>query len=51
MEVWTLDGPLLRNAGERREYQVRAIEAAQPIGEHDVVELLDAVDKVDLDGT
>lgn len=47
MDVWTLDGPLLRNAGGRREYRVRAIEVAQPIGEHDVVELLEAVAKVD----
>jgi predicted nucleic acid-binding protein len=44
VDVWTLDGPLLRNAGERREYRVRAIETAQPIGEHDLVELTEPVD-------
>ncbi len=49
VDLWTLDGPLFRNAGGRREHRVRVIEAVpatveRAIGEPDAVELLEAVD-------
>ncbi len=51
VDVWTLDGPLLRNAGERPEYRVEAIAGVRGVGENDVVELIDDVDKVDGEGS